>query len=66
MNLEDADFVRLVRKHGADRILFATDSPWENQTDYIRRIERTPLTESEKRAVFSGNAAALLKIPAVG
>ena len=66
MNLEDADFVRLVRKHGADRILFATDSPWENQTDYIRRIERTPLTDGEKRAVFSGNAAALLKIPAAG
>ena len=66
MNLADADFVRLVRKHGADRILFATDSPWESQADYIGRLERMPLTESEKRSVFSGSAAALLKIPAAG
>lgn len=62
MNLTDSDFVRLVRKHGSGRVLFATDSPWEDQADYIRRIDRMPLTETEKQAVFSGNAASLLGI----
>ncbi len=63
-NLSDADLVRLARRHGTDRVLFATDSPWEDQADYIARLERTPLTEAEKRAIFSENAAALLGIAA--
>ncbi len=59
-NLSDEDFLRLVRKHGADKVLFATDSPWEDQADYIGRVERMPLTDDEKEAVLAGNAAALL------
>lgn len=59
-NLSDEDFVRLVRKHGADKVLFATDSPWEDQADYIGRVERMPLTDAEKLTIFSENAAALL------
>lgn len=67
MNLADADFTRLARKHGIDRILFATDSPWEDQADYIERMERMPLTDAEKQAVFGRNAAALLKFyPFIG
>ena len=34
MNLTDEDFIRLCRKHGTDHILFATDSPWQDQADY--------------------------------
>ncbi len=62
MNLSDEAFMRLARKHGVDRVLFATDSPWEDQADYIGRMERMPLTDDEKKAVFCGNAAALLGI----
>ncbi len=62
-NLTDADFVRLTRKHGTGRVLFATDSPWEDQADYIARMDRMPLNDTEKQAIFSGNAAALLGIP---
>ena len=63
MNLTDGDFTRLARKHGISRILFATDSPWEDQADYIGRMKRIPLSEEERQAVFFGNAAALLKLP---
>lgn len=59
-NLSDDDFVRIVRKHGADKILFATDSPWESQKDYISRIENTSLTGQEKELIFSANAQHLL------
>lgn len=59
-NLSDEDFVRLARKHGTGRILFATDSPWEDQSDYILRMDRMPLTDDEKQAIFAGNASALL------
>ncbi len=59
-NLSDEAFVRLVRKHGTDKVLFATDSPWEDQADYIRRVEKTALTDAEKERIFSGNARKLL------
>lgn len=59
-NMSDEAFVRLARKHGTDHILFATDSPWESQKDYIRRIDALPLTLKEKEQIFGGNAQALL------
>lgn len=61
-NLSDEQFVRIVRKHGADKILFATDSPWEGQKDYIERMERMPLSIQEKKKIFSENAVRLLQL----
>ena len=62
-NLSDEAFVRMVRKHGADKILFATDSPWESQKDYVARMEAMPLSEREKELIFSENAKELLFTP---
>ena len=59
-NLTDEAFVRLVRKHGADRVLFGTDSPWEDQSDYLKRIRKMELTEEEKRKILSDNGVKLL------
>ncbi len=64
-NLSEEAFVRIVRKHGANKILFATDSPWESQKDYIARIESMPLAKSEKEQIFSKNAQKLLGINGV-
>lgn len=61
-NLSDEDFVRLVRKHGSGRILFATDSPWESQKEYVRRLQNMPLTEPERDQILSENAARLLSL----
>ncbi len=59
-NLSDDAFVRIVNKHGADKILFATDSPWESQKDYVQRVDRQKLTPRQKELIFSANAAKLL------
>lgn len=59
-NLSDEDFVRIVKKHGTEKILFATDSPWEDQKDYVARIKRLPLTKTEQTMIFSKNAEELL------
>lgn len=59
-NLKDEDFIRIVRKHGADKILFATDSPWEDQADYVKRIESLPLSRKERQMIFGENAEKLL------
>lgn len=61
-NLSNEQFVRIVRKHGADKILFATDSPWEGQKDYIERIEKMTLSIQEKKKIFSENAVRLLQL----
>lgn len=63
-NLSDEAFIRIVRKHGTDKILFATDSPWESQKDYVQRIQRIPLTEQEKEQIFYKNASKLLSLNA--
>ena len=61
-NLSDEDFVRICRKHGMDKILFGTDSPWQEQKEYIERIRRTGLTTEEQELVFADNARRLLAI----
>lgn len=61
-NLHREDFVRIARKHGTDRILFATDSPWGDQADYVAKIENALLTEAEQHQIFWKNAAKLLAI----
>ena len=61
-NLREEQFLRIVRKHGADKILFATDSPWEGQADYLERIQKMALTEQELKDILGDNARRLLKL----
>lgn len=59
-NMQDDDFVRLCRKHGIERILFGTDSPWADQREYVEKINSLDFTESEINCIFSDNAKKLL------
>ncbi len=58
---EDA-FLRIVRAHGADKILFGSDSPWTCAKDELAKINALPLTEDEKKAILGENAKRLLKL----
>lgn len=60
--LTPEEFVRMVRSFGADRVLFGSDSPWSSQKESVREIEALPLTEDEKRKIFSENTANLLGV----
>jgi hypothetical protein len=55
------EFIRLARKHGTDRILFGSDSPWNDQGVDIRWLCEMPLTTEEKERILFKNAEALLK-----
>lgn len=59
-NLSVEAFSRLAKKHGCDKILFATDSPWQEQSDVINLIEQSNLNDSEKEMILSKNATRLL------
>ncbi|MCL1789781.1 MAG: amidohydrolase family protein [Peptococcaceae bacterium] len=54
-------FLRVVRKHGAEKILFATDSPWSHAQTEIAHLKSLPLSDLEKSAILGGNALSLLK-----
>lgn len=58
--LSEEDFCALVRAFGAHRILFGTDSPWSDQKREVEAISALPLTEDEKKSIFSENAKQLL------
>ena len=64
--LSAQDFVRICRKHGTDRILFATDSPWADQDSYVKKIQSLPFTEEEKASILGDNAEKLLQGTAAG
>jgi len=54
------DFLRISRKHGTDKVLFATDSPWMDQSAYVRIFEEMPLTDTEREQIMHENAEKLL------
>ncbi len=60
--IDDGQLLRIMKKHGADKILFGTDCPWSGQRESIERLEKLPLSEEEKRMIFGENAKKLLGI----
>jgi len=60
--MESDRFVKIMREHGFDKILFATDSPWKPQADEVRKIGSLPIPEEAKEYIFYRNANRLLEI----
>ena len=61
--LMDSDMFRaIINRHGADKILFGTDSPWSDQSESIADIDGLGLAEDEKRKIMGENAAVLLNL----
>ena len=52
----------LIEKHGADRILFATDSPWQNIKRELCVLDALGLSSRERQLILSENAKSLLRI----
>ncbi len=59
-NMNADQFVRIVRKHGPQKILFGTDSPWENQKQYLDWVCGAGLLGSELDYILWKNAQKLL------
>ncbi len=53
---------KIIEKHGADRILFGTDPPWHTPAMELALLESLGLSETERDAIYAGNARRLLEI----
>lgn len=51
----------IIEKHGSDKILFATDSPWSDQKKFIDILNSFEFSKDEKDMMFYRNAEKLLK-----
>ena len=61
-HLTKEGFEKVIRAHGADKVLFATDSPWSHQGEYAEFIKSLSLTQVEKNAILGDNAKKLLEL----
>lgn len=62
LHMNPDQLVRMIRAHGTDKILFASDAPWSVQKEDIRVLESLPLTDEEKQAIGFKNAEKLLEL----
>lgn len=60
--IEEEWFNKIIKKHGADKILFATDSPWSDAKMGIEYINHLNVSEQEKNMILFENAIKLLRI----
>lgn len=60
--VEKNQLLRIIRAHGADKILFATDTPWHSQKEDKLYFESLPLTKEERDAIAFLNAKAILGV----
>ena len=51
---------RIIEKHGVDRILFASDSPWHTPQMELRFLNSMGLSNAELDRICYQNAASLL------
>ena len=60
--LTAADFEDFLAAFGAERILFGSDSPWQNQGDVKNFVQNLPnVTDDDKRKILGDNAEKLLR-----
>ncbi len=63
--MSEEQFIRIVKNHGVDKVLFASDSPWKPQKKLVKDVnelcEKMNFAKDAKELIMSGNGLALLK-----
>ena len=54
------ELLKIIERHGAKRILFATDSPWRSIKEEVELIRALPLSDEDRNDILSSNALRLL------
>ena len=59
-NCPDRLMEDIIAKHGADRILFGSDSPWESAQHMIEKLLRINISDDDRELILGKNAERLL------
>jgi predicted TIM-barrel fold metal-dependent hydrolase len=54
--------MKVIRSHGADKILFGSDSPWQSQRKSRERLASLPISKKEFEDISYGNAKKILSL----
>lgn len=54
--------IRIFEKHGFDKILFASDSPWGSQERFVQTLMSLDISEENKEKIFHKNAEHLFAL----
>lgn len=54
--------IKIFEKHGYNKILFASDSPWGDQKAFVEALNSLPISEENKNKIFCGNAEHLFAL----
>lgn len=58
----EEQFHRILNKHGADKILFATDSPWSGQKESLDSLKQIVIQKQDLADILGNNAKKILEI----
>jgi len=58
--IDARSIMEIINAHGADRILFASDSPWQDQGACAKRFDLLPLTDEQRELILHKNAERIL------
>lgn len=61
-HMDREQLCRMIKNHGAHRILFGTDTPWTDQADAVSVLRSLPLKEEEQERILWKNGAELLNL----
>lgn len=59
---DDAQILRMIRRHGDARILFGSDAPWQDPAEVLKLFLALPLSDAERENILHANAERLFNI----
>ena len=61
-HIEKEQFLRIIRNHGADKILYGSDSPWKSQGEPLSDLKKLELSQQEMDLITHKNAIRILSL----
>jgi predicted TIM-barrel fold metal-dependent hydrolase len=61
-SIDEKTFREVIKRHGEDKILFATDSPWSSIEDDVKKLRSFGLSKETENKILYENARGLLGI----
>lgn len=59
---DEDQIIRILQSHNPDKILFGTDSPWDDQKNALNQFHRLNLSDDLKDKILQKNAKSLLNL----